>query len=143
MSTRCNIIIRQRYYKDIYLYHHSDGGPACVGSVLFELCKKSNEKGLCLNNMTLANMLVKRGVTLVDKEGQIVKIDDKYEITSDIHGDIDYLYTIDILYDNVYGYTELSIMAYYVKDEDYKVNLDKKRAVIIPYSDDDPLHVQI
>lgn len=142
MSTRCNIIIKERYFNNIYLYHHTDGNPGGVGSVLYELCKKCNEKGCCINGPMLANRLVKKGVVLVDRDGKVVDTDDRYEITSCIHGDIDYLYEIRIV-ENVSGHTHLSVTAYDARDENHKVNISKKRVVAIPYSDDDPLHVQI
>lgn len=80
MSTRCNIIIKDKRGK-IYLYHHHDGYPEGVGSDLFERLKV-----LFLNTYlyktSLANFLVK-------------DTNDEYNITDSIHGDIDFLYTID------------------------------------------------
>ena len=79
MSTRCNVIIKRKGYQDIILYHHFDGYPQGVGYDLHCRLKKINGNWY---ECDIANNLVK------DKE-------DDYEITSCIHGDIDYLYTID------------------------------------------------
>lgn len=79
MSTRCNIVIKHKGYNDIILYHHHDGYPQGVGYDLHSRLKKIEG---CWYETDIANGLVK------DAE-------DEYEITSCIHGDIDYLYTID------------------------------------------------
>lgn len=79
MSTRCNIIIKREGYNDIILYHHHDGYPQGVGYYLHSRLKKI--KGWWYE-CDIANNLVK-------------DTKDEYEITSCIHGDIDYLYTID------------------------------------------------
>lgn len=79
MSTRCNILIKHTGYNDIILYHHHDGYPQGVGYDLH--CRLKKIEGRWYET-DIANNLVK------DTE-------DEYEITSCIHGDIDYLYTID------------------------------------------------
>lgn len=80
MSTRCNIIIKSETdYPDIILYHHHDGYPQGVGYDLY--CRLNSITGTWYAT-DIANNLVKEA-------------DDEYEITCDIHGDIEYLYTID------------------------------------------------
>ena len=79
MSTRCNIIIQEINEKPIILYHHHDGYPQGVG---FDLHCRLEQ---FLDNWhadDIANSLVK-------------DLEDEYEITTDIHGDIEYLYVIE------------------------------------------------
>lgn len=84
MSTRCNIIVKDRYDR-FWLYHHHDGYPEGVGEDLKKrMTKVFNEwSGNRLYSEDIVNMLVKDG-------------DDEYEITTSEHGDIEYLYTIDL-----------------------------------------------
>lgn len=79
MSTRCNIIVKRKGYQDIILYHHHDGYPSGVGYDLYSRLEQIEGHWY---ECDIANSLVK-------------DLDDEYEITSCIHGDIDYLYTID------------------------------------------------
>lgn len=81
MSTRCNIIVKSEYeeWPDIILYHHHDGYPSGVGYDLFSRLQKINGSWF---SDDIANLLVK-------------DTKDEYEITVAIHGDIEYLYTID------------------------------------------------
>lgn len=80
MSTRCNIVIKQneKDEKPIYLYHHFDGYPEGVGAAL----KKYLSKLYSLYPLRVANCLVK------------CEEDRGYEITSDLHNDIEYYYVI-------------------------------------------------
>lgn len=95
MSTRCNIVLTQTTtsndYKtnenDIVLYHHHDGYPSGVGFVLHEVLTKakffdSNSQSV-YDKLDITNTLIK-------------KSDAEFELTRAIHGDIDYLYIIDI-----------------------------------------------
>ena len=83
MSTRCNILVKERGYNDIILYHHHDGYPEGVGADLVERFKeKFAKKDDYIFGIVVANQLVK-------------DLDDEYEVTHCIHGDIEYLYTID------------------------------------------------
>ena len=82
MSTRCNIIVKAKG-KKITLYHHWDGYLEGVGQDLVNKFKNmfiDNNKCYWIHAV---NMLVKD------------KTDDGYEISDGIHGDIEYLYTID------------------------------------------------
>lgn len=82
MSTRCNILVKEKGRKDIILYHHHDGYPQGVGADLVKRFTELFSKENYIFAIVLANKLVK------DSE-------DEYEITNCIHGDIEYLYTID------------------------------------------------
>lgn len=85
MSTRCNIKIITITNDDIsekYLYHHCDGYPAGVGT---ELTTKIIPEFI-KQNITNSNE------TLYD---YIKNYDDSYEETNNIHGDIEYLYTLE------------------------------------------------
>lgn len=85
MSTRCNIKIIDKDC-EVILYHHHDGYPAGVGADLFDKFNaKLKDKNCYLSAEDIANSLIK------DPK------DDEYEWTSDIHGDIEYLYEIDLV----------------------------------------------
>lgn len=82
MSTRCNIIIKAENGAEILLYHHHDGYPVGVGHDLkFYLSKLRYWYA-----DRIANALMKDKAGLNDKE---------YELTTGIHGDIEYAYVID------------------------------------------------
>lgn len=82
MSTRCNVILKEDG-KTIYLYHHFDGYPEGVGADLKNMLDEVREKTIPYNIYQWANHLLKN------------KDDDGYELTSGLHGDIDYYYQID------------------------------------------------
>ena len=86
MSTRCNIIVQDENTK-YTLYHHCDGYPEYVGLCLFDgLYEKIKKGGLYAEGVV--NMLLK---------GKI-EDDDGYELTTGLHGDIEYLYVIDLVF---------------------------------------------
>ena len=69
------------------LYHHHDGGPSGVGDDL-----RSRTKALLMayykpSTVELVNALVKNDCGLND---------DGYEIASEVHDDIDYLYVVNL-----------------------------------------------
>jgi len=82
MSTRCNIIVKAKG-KKITLYHHWDGYPEGVGQDLVNKLQKVFDNDYFCLWTHIVNKLVK------DRE------DEGYEITTGLHGDIEYLYTID------------------------------------------------
>lgn len=82
MSTRCNIILKDDEHQ-VILYHHCDGYPEGVGSFLYRKVNDNLKKGRFCFAEDIANYLLK------DEE------DNSYELTSGIHGDIEYLYEID------------------------------------------------
>lgn len=83
MSTRCNIIIEDQNQK-ITLYHHHDGYPEGVGLYLYNNIGEKIKTGYW-RATDVANMLIKS------------KDDDEYELTTGLHGDIEFLYTIDLM----------------------------------------------
>ena len=86
MSTRSNIIITDRGARH-FLYHHHDGYPEGVGVQLQKCAKQWFDKYSFPWASLIANKLIKDEMGLNDKE---------YEITTDVHGDIDYLYVVNI-----------------------------------------------
>lgn len=114
MSTRCNILIKGHWTnKTICLYHHHDGYPEGVGEDLRKRVIKFSQE--CKNfikgyALTFINEL------LNDKE-------DEYELTFDIHGDIDYLYFLD--------WKTLTLRCYEVRDWDMpKSKIMKKENLV-------------
>lgn len=87
MSTRTNIVIKWGREK-IVLYHHHDGYPEGVGADLKLMVKKNylDNKYQSMYPFYVANRLVK------NKYGMN---DENYEITTGLHGDIEYVYEID------------------------------------------------
>lgn len=83
MSTRGNIIIKNKT-EQVILYHHHDCYPEGVGlDLLRKVYPKLKDTKYYNDVEDIANALIK------DKE------DDEYELTTCIHGDIEYLYEID------------------------------------------------
>ena len=82
MSTRCNIVVKDKN-NTFYVYHHCDGYPEGVGSFLYRKVNDNLYKGRFCFAEDVVNYLLK------DEE------DNSYELTSGIHGDIEYLYEID------------------------------------------------
>lgn len=84
MSTRCNIKLIEKD-QIIWLYHHHDGYPRYLGAFLLTKYNDTfKDKNKYIDAFDLANELIK------DKD------DDEFELTNGIHGDIEYLYEIDI-----------------------------------------------
>ena len=91
MATRCNIRVTDGGRKLSWLYRHWDGYPACTGADLAQTLKrllaKSAEE---LKPETFVNELL--GYRYADEpHRQDAAI---YEITDDLHGDIQWLYTV-------------------------------------------------
>lgn len=82
MSTRANIVLQEKGHT-LWLYHHSDGYPSYLGWKLMQIMEK-HKKDDGFDIFDIANEMFK------DKE------DDGFEITKGQHGDIEYLYLIDI-----------------------------------------------
>ena len=81
MSTRCNVIVKDKFDK-FFLYHHCDGYPEGVGNDLVNRFKSLFEKDEKVWWMDLVNPLVKDP-------------NHNYELTDCVHLDVEYLYTID------------------------------------------------
>ena len=112
MSTRCNIIVKAKG-KKITLYHHWDGYLEGVGQDLVNKLKDAFIDDYFCSWTHIVNKLVK------DKE------DTGYEITSGLHGDIEYLYTIDVDKKTI-KYQTVS----YPNDDNWKQKFSKKRDVV-------------
>lgn len=84
MATRSNIIVSGLDGVEI-LYHHWDGYPEVVGKELYDFyldyVKRHNEE---------TDFSVKNFVKELNEK------DESYELNSSIHGDIEYLYTLDL-----------------------------------------------
>lgn len=112
MSTRANVIIKDKN-DTLYFYRHSDGYPEETGESLIEFIK-IYEKGARLNVAQSAGWLILHGhaeyrdssltITKDTKAADFMDNENKYsnwkvgayEPTTGIHGDIEYLYTIDL-----------------------------------------------
>lgn len=81
MSTRANIVLQEKG-SALWLYHHCDGYPSYLGWKLMQIMEKHKKDYSDI--FDIANEMFK------DKE------DDGFEITKGQHGDIEYLYLIDI-----------------------------------------------
>ena len=116
MSTRCNVIINSAESKTrVILYHHCDGYPEGVGADLKKVYNSLTDYAKQDCEM-IANRLVKDQYDLKD---------DGYEFTTDIHGDIEYLYVIDC--------SKKTLRCYKAGwDESYKQIVKSKNEVEIP-----------
>ena len=95
MSTRCNVIIKDETKdKDdvIYVYHHCDGYPEGVGAELKYIIENCYTEAF-LNRTSIAKLLC-------DYPSEY----GPYEMTTDIHGDIEYLYVLTVLEDGTVKY---------------------------------------
>lgn len=81
MSTRANILLVEMG-NHLWMYHHFDGYPSWLGKKLMEKMEKHQKDYADI--FDIANEMIK------DKD------DDGYEITRRRHGDIEYLYVINI-----------------------------------------------
>jgi hypothetical protein len=94
MSTRANILIKDSS-DFLFFYRHSDGYPECTGESLREFVKGYAEKYRS-NVMQSAGWLVIHGnKEYSDNQHNGWKVG-AYEPTTGSHGDIDYLYEIDL-----------------------------------------------
>lgn len=98
MSTRANIIIRCGR-NTVYIYRHSDGYPACLGVDLYE--KVSAARGpkpdAWYSEERIFENLI-RSILSEHYEKQSYETEAKsvYELTTDLHGDIEHLYQIEL-----------------------------------------------
>jgi len=83
MSTRCNIKIVEGN-DTIWLYHHHDGYPRYLGAFLLtKFYERFKDKTQHLGINEIANELIHD------------KVDDEFEPTTGMHGDIEFLYEIN------------------------------------------------
>lgn len=80
MSTRANILI-QELGRTVWVYHHYDGYMSYLGGALMEILSKTGKYARAVD---IAN-------TLFHNEN-----DNGFELTADRHGDIEYLYHINV-----------------------------------------------
>ena len=83
MSTRATIVLKEKDYNDLYIYHHCDGGMWGVGIDLINRIDEHMKSNKFLYREDFANQLVK------DEK------DSTYEITACLHGDESHVYTLD------------------------------------------------
>lgn len=105
MGTRCNVIIKDED-SELIFYRHSDGYPECTGENLKEFVQLYT-KGLLRNNvMQSAGWLIIHGHFDEDYKPKTSGQPDSdgfsgwkvgaYEPTSSLHGDVEYIYIIDL-----------------------------------------------
>lgn len=116
MSTRCNIIVKDKYNK-LYFYRHSDGYPEGAMPLL-EKFLSWVKSGKIRNNIGQASgWLIVLGAleyqtipkcleveeTEYSKSGDVSSIEEpedwkcgSIEPTNGIHGDVEYIYTVDL-----------------------------------------------
>lgn len=94
MVTRCNIIIKGMQFNkktSIMLYRHWDGKPSVTGKELLNKLKDyistNVDSKICFDSL-VNNLLKSR--------------DGKYEYSSQMHMDIEWLYTIDLTKNKIY-----------------------------------------
>ena len=89
--TRCNLFIKAKGVK-CWLYHHQDGHPGFVGAVLKEFISSRTY----YYTASLVNNILK-GIEYTDCCSETGKnVDNEWEWTVGQHGDIDYLYVLNI-----------------------------------------------
>lgn len=110
MSTRCNVIVRGCFGEEIIFYRHSDGYPESVIPSLTKLLEWSDV--LRNNASQFSGWLILLGHLeyLKYTKNNIYQDDFKpsdwkvgaYEPTTGIHGDIEYLYILDLKEQKIY-----------------------------------------
>lgn len=125
MSTRANIIISDEFEK-LYFYRHSDGYPEHTFEDLKEFCNEYKIGRLRNNASQSAGWLVIRGHKEYWSKPEDMKYMKwkvgAYEPTSELHGDIEYLYLIDL---NAMILNCFEITGSCYKDEDYMGDIDE------------------
>jgi len=107
MSTRCNVLVKDKYSEQ-WFYRHSDGYPS-VTAVSLQKFVNWLDKGIIRDNVSQgSSWLIIMGNTEYSKDESRCTPEPSeedecygwkvgaYEITSCKHGDIEYLYTIDM-----------------------------------------------
>lgn len=130
MSTRANIVFTDSY-SELYFYRHSDGYPEYTFEDLKEFVK--GYEGKMRNNCNQsAGWLIMRGNAEYWSKPENMKYMEwkvgSYEPTNELHGDIEYLYWINLEqgFLNCYEYTGGEFKDYTTKDPlksiDFKIN---------------------
>jgi len=94
MSTRANIIIQDNYDK-LYFYRHSDGYPDGTLPTLNQFLEKVKSGEIRNNTSQAAGWLIVIGHEEYKEYQPDWKVG-AYEPTTGIHGDVEYIYTIDL-----------------------------------------------
>lgn len=90
MSTRCNVIVMQGMSR-LYLYRHHDGYPAVCGAAIVDAVKAANTTAkwarmdVCVRHL----LGLHYDPTSVNPTPRAI-----YEVTDDVHGDVEYVYEI-------------------------------------------------
>ena len=92
MSTRCNIIVRDKD-SQFTLYRHCDGYKEVTFEHLKDFIKTYNFTN---NYYAQASSIVTELIRINLKKNTTDQDYNPYELTNGIHGDIEYLYTIDL-----------------------------------------------
>ena len=98
MSTRCNVVVKSKEFdvdKELWFYRHSDGYPSSVLPSLEPLMDKLREGSVRNNIGQFAGWLIVLGHEEYGSKQDYWKVG-AYEPTTGQHGDIEYLYTIDL-----------------------------------------------
>lgn len=100
MSTRANFLIKDNYSEQ-WFYRHSDGYPSGVSESLKEFVSMLNDGSIRDNVSQGGSWLILIGHNEYKNNGSLDHAFNKwkvgaYEVTDGQHGDIDYLYTIDL-----------------------------------------------
>ena len=124
MSTRCNIIIKEKDKEPIYVYHHFDGYPEGVGSELKKI---------------LSTEYTNNTISAKEIEQFLYDYDSQYEKTDGIHGDIEYLYILTVVDNNIINYKCIDVpFDLYVYETLENCELIEECDIHIPYSQCDP-----
>ena len=125
MSTRCNIIIKEKNEEPLIIYHHHDGYPEGVGAELKNVISE-RINSICGCKGTIKKYILSR--ILYDVSHQ-------YEETDSIHGDIEYLYVLEIKDDGVlYKCYDVPIIGMY--NIDTVENCELVETMFINYKDE-------
>ena len=101
MSTRCNIVVKDEHGQELWFYRHGDGYPETVLPSLQPLIDKVNDGTLRGNLVQFSGWIIKQGIDeykeLREKYPEMYgwKVG-AYEPTTQQHGDIEHLYTIEL-----------------------------------------------
>ena len=101
MSTRCNVVVKDKHGQELWFYRHGDGNPESVLPSLQPLIDKVNDGTLRGNLVQFSGWIIKQGIDeykeLREKYPEMYgwKVG-AYEPTTGQHGDIEHLYTIEL-----------------------------------------------
>ncbi len=132
MSTRANIIIKDKHSK-LYFYRHSDGYPEVTMESLKGFCGMYHNQ--LRNNVSQSSgWLILLGAVEYGFKGEIQNNDKfsgwkvgAYEPTTGIHGDIEYLYVIDLEKESLSCYQIKWELGYEITEE----NILKEKPVLV------------